>query len=111
LSGRQSGRKVNVEARESTMIDVKGAVKVASSYLRDLYDKAQIEDVLLEEVRQSDDERYWLVTMGFSRPIPPSQNVFERALEAYSPRMKREYKVFEIDSTSGDVRAMRIREA
>jgi hypothetical protein len=94
------------------MIDVKGAVKVATSYLAELYDKAQIQDVLLEEVRQSEDERYWLVTMGFSRPVPPSQNAFEKLLEGYNgPQMKREYKVFEIDSTSGDVLAMRIRGA
>jgi hypothetical protein len=91
-------------------IDVKGAVKVASSYLEQLYDKQLLQDVLLEEVRRSEDDRYWLVTMGFSRPLPP-RTLFEKMVSDSGPVMKREYKIFEIDSTNGEVRGMRIREA
>jgi len=72
---------------------------------------AEIQDVLLEEVRRSEDERYWLVTMGFSRPVSPARNTLNLFENVLNPQMKREYKIFEIDSTNGDVRAMRIREA
>jgi hypothetical protein len=41
------------------MIDVKEAVKIATGYLKQLYEPAQFHDILLEEVALSDDERYW----------------------------------------------------
>jgi len=93
-------------AQAAEGIDIKGAVKRASTYLEQLYDKQQLQDVLLEEVRRSDDDRYWLVTMGFSRPVPGT--LFEQMAGG---SMKREYKIFEIDSGNGEVRSMRIREA
>jgi len=95
-------------------IDVKGAVKIAASYLEQLYDRTQLQDVLLEEVTKSDDERFWFVTLGFSRPVlegtlTPMEQVL-RGAQAL-PALKREYKIFEIDSTTGKVRGMRIRKA
>jgi hypothetical protein len=91
-------------------IDVKGAVKVASNYLEQLYDKQLLHDVLLEEVTKSDDDRYWLVTLGFSRPIPKDALTAFDQLIGGMPTLKREYKIFEIDSNTGKVRGMRIRE-
>jgi hypothetical protein len=92
--------------REEVMIGVKEAVKIAMSYLATLYEDKDLRDVLLEEVRLSDDDQYWLVTLGFSRPVPT--NPYLEAMGAES--LKREYKVFEISAETGEVRSMQIRQ-
>ena len=94
------------------MIDVKEAVRVATDYLMQLYEPAQLHDILLEEVALSDDEKYWYVTLGFSRPMPSTELM--RALTeniVKQVKYQREYKVFQIDSATGQVRSMKIRAA
>ncbi|HXG65551.1 MAG TPA: hypothetical protein VNO70_10615 [Blastocatellia bacterium] len=94
------------------MIDVKEAVKIAFDYLGQLYDVTQLHDILLEEVALSDDEKYWYVTIGFSRSIPstdPMRALSEALLK--QAKYQREYKVFQIDSATGQVRSMKIRAA
>jgi hypothetical protein len=94
------------------MIDVKQAVSAASEYLSQLYPSAKLHDVFLEEVALSDDERHWYVTIGFARPIP-SPNATLAAMDAAMGRQnyERVYKLFEIDSDTGQVRSMKIRAA
>ena len=92
------------------MIDVKEAVKTATDYLGQLYELAQLQDILLEEVSLSDDEKYWYVTLGFSRPLP-STDPMQKLTEGILKRYQREYKVFQIDSATGQVRSMKIRAA
>jgi len=94
------------------MIDVKEAVKIATDYLRQLYEPTELQDILLEEVALSDDEKYWYVTLGFSRPVPstdPMRVLTESILN--QKKYRREYKVFQIDSATGQVRSMKIRAA
>lgn len=76
------------------MIDVKEAAKTASEYLTGLYSLASWDDVRLEEVELTEDEKYWLITLSYSdkKLIP-----------------RREYKVFKIDAETGKVQAMKIR--
>lgn len=50
------------------MIGVKEAVRIAMDYLATLYEDKDLRDVLLEEVRLSEDDQYWLVTLGFFAP-------------------------------------------
>jgi hypothetical protein len=90
------------------VIEVKQAVKLASDYLRSLYDAEDVKDVRLEEVvledppppgaqlalqavNQAVRNARWLITLSFAR-FPG-----------------REYKEIEIDADSGGVKAMRIR--
>jgi hypothetical protein len=49
------------------MVDVKQAVARAMDYLKDMYRIEQFKDVLLEEVDLSEDNKYWNVTIGFTR--------------------------------------------
>lgn len=92
--------------REGVMIGVKEAVKIATNYLATLYEGTDLRDVLLEEVKLSDDDRYWLVTLGFSRPVPTNPYLAAMGTED----LKREYKIFEISTETGDVRSMQIRQ-
>jgi hypothetical protein len=100
------------------MIDVKEAVTNAVGYLKQLYDASNLNDILLEEVELSGDEQYWYVTLGFSRPIPTrpkgpfSVGAHEAIESMFGPKeYQREYKVFQIDSATGQVKSMKIRAA
>ena len=75
-------------------IDVKKAVKSASQYLTGLY-RTSIGNLRVEEVEIADDED-WLITVSF---VDFNDLVPERI-----------YKTLEIDSETGDVLAMRIRD-
>ena len=87
-------------------IAVKQAVRIALDYFKDLYDTGGLRDIRLEEVELTEDGKFWLVTLGFDRPVP--QAIFE-AFGA--PKYQREYKVLKIDSSRGEVHGMKIRES
>jgi hypothetical protein len=89
------------------MIDVKQAVIKAVEYLGNFYD-APIEDVRLEEVERTADERFWLITLGF---IFPASNKAANGLGTLFASTKRTYKVIKINTASGDFVSMKIREA
>jgi len=86
------------------MINVKNAVKSAYDYFQSIQDlmNNHIEDLNLEEVELSEDEKFWLITLGFDRPIK-TPNLFEE-------KYKRVYKLFKVNSETGAVEAMKIRE-
>jgi hypothetical protein len=91
------------------MVDVKQAVGKAMDYLKDMYQIDQFKDVLLEEVDLSEDNKYWNVTIGFTRLQDSTSGGPMATLIGQSAEFKREYKVFQLDSTTGDLRSMRSR--
>ncbi|HKQ08608.1 MAG TPA: hypothetical protein VJ464_26030 [Blastocatellia bacterium] len=101
------------------MIDVKEAVDIALDYLGKLYDMSTLQDILLEEVVLSDDEKFWYVTIGFSRLIYStdpmgklSETIWKISGSGAGPqKYQREYKVFQIDSATGQVKSMKMRAA
>ncbi|QLE55465.1 hypothetical protein [Nostoc sp. TCL26-01] len=89
-------------------IDVKTAVKAAYEYIISIQDMLgnSLNDLRLEEVELSPDQQFWLITLGFdvsekSQPSP---------LFNSSVTTKRVYKLFKVDSFTGKVEAMKIRE-
>ena len=91
------------------MVDVKEAVAKARGYLQDMYQIEQFKDVLLEEVDLSEDNKYWNVTIGFTRLQESTSGGPMATLIGQSAEFKREYKVFQIDAGTGDLRSMRSR--
>lgn len=92
------------------MVDVKSAVRAAHEYLQGMQELLDnpLDNLRLEEVELSEDERYWLITLGYdlkgSNKLPlPS------LLPAQTQALLREYKLFRINSDSGKVEAMKIR--
>jgi hypothetical protein len=84
------------------MIDVRQAVQAAVKFAEALYgDKKQIHPTL-EEVELTEDERHWLITLGF-----PKQNL--SVVEALSGNGQRDYKIFTVNSQDGKVISMKIR--
>ena len=95
----------------STIIDVKAAVTAAFDYLSFLQDKIsnELQDVRLEEVELSEDKRYWLITLGYDVPIR-NQTAIEKLMTSHGPSLKREYRLFKINSENSQVEAMKIRQ-
>jgi hypothetical protein len=97
-------------------IDIKEAVRRAKDFAISLFETEKISKLGLEAVERSDDDQYWLVTLGFSRPhlravLPrrtssPIDEIFPRS----APQPKREYKVFRINAYSGEVVGVRLLE-
>ncbi len=71
------------------------AAENAVHYLLTLIPRAS--DALLEEIELSNDGKTWEVTLSFRNPGD--------AIALF----KRDYKVFKVDATTGEVRSMRIR--
>lgn len=86
------------------MIDVKEAVQIAQDYIRGLYNQDEIRDLALEEVELSDDNKFWIVTIGFTKQMSQPLN----PMEAMSgPKFSRFQKELKIDTESELVRSMK----
>lgn len=57
----------------------------------------------VEEIEISDDKKHWLITLGIVKSA-------HDAVSAMYGKVETTYKVFKIDSQSGDVLSMKIRE-
>lgn len=90
-------------------IDVKTAVTSANTYLQDIKDlmKIQLESLRLEEVELSEDQHEWLITLGFDIPI--KTNSLANLMAGTHSVYQREYKLFKVDSETGEVKSMKIR--
>jgi hypothetical protein len=91
------------------MVDVKEAVSKAMDYLEDMYQIDQFKDVLLEEVDLSEDNKFWNVTIGFTRRQESTSGGPMATLIGQPTEFKREFKVFQIDAENSALRSMRSR--
>lgn len=84
-------------------IDVKTAVKIAATYFDQLIQR-HYSDLAVEEVEKTDDDRFWLVTVGYN-VISSDRGT----LVAFQNAPVREYKIIKIDSHSGEAVSMKVR--
>ncbi|MEH2366055.1 hypothetical protein [Nostoc sp.] len=98
------------------MIDVKTAVNAAYQYIKSIQDMmgSSLEDLRLEEVELSEDKDFWLIVLGFNIPKKLPKNRFEDLIPiSIAPTIvlyEREYKLFKVNSQTGEVEAMKIRQ-
>ena len=94
----------------SEKLDVKQAANLALQYFADLYPNEHFADVALEEVEMSEDEKFWLITLGFTAP-PPLQPSRTKPIATLfgPPGPVRKFKVFKVNARTGKVVSMRIR--
>ncbi len=95
------------------MIDVRKAVLAAQSQFQDMQDLMSqngscIHDLRLEEVEISEDKKYWFVTLGYNFADPEFKNV--PSIIFSPPKSERNYKIFKINSETGEFESMKIRE-
>ena len=92
------------------MIDMKQAVQIALEFCRNLYGQEKLADLLLEEVELSDDEKFWLVTIGFNlgqgETSQPSTNISGGSL---TKRLDHVFKIMKVDAGSGRALSLKIK--
>jgi len=90
------------------MVDVTSAVTSARDYLQSIQHLLDnpLENLRLEEIELTEDEKYWLITLGYDVPGKP-----QTMSQIFGPGSNylREYKLFRISSDDGEVEAMKIR--
>lgn len=91
------------------MLDVKTAVGAAAKAAADFYDGKKITGLELEEVDRTEDDRYWLITLGFNLQSPARANNLNTLLDPHGTR-GRKYKIFKVNAEDGAVVSMKIRE-
>jgi hypothetical protein len=93
-------------------MDIKYAIKKAIACVKDLFSDENIGHIGLEEVRFNEDDGFWEVTIGFSRPWDSPKSLSSSITEILNPTppQMRHYKVVKIDDKSGEVKAIEIRE-
>ncbi len=55
----------------------------------------------------SEDRKYWFITLGFIRIADETEDPLAEVLEF--PQYQREYKVFKVNTETGEVEAMKMR--
>jgi len=92
------------------MIDVKQAANAAIKYFSALM---PVQDVRLEEVELSGDEKTWLITLSALIPapkLPPTAiDNLKTLTEMFQSPYERVYRIFSVDSDNRTVRSMKIR--
>lgn len=94
------------------MLDSKSAVESARTYIQSIQDVLNnpLENLRLEEVELSEDEKHWLITLGYDNPDKPKDLSNMHLIAPHLARLAREYKVFQIGAEDGMVRSMKIRQ-
>ena len=97
-------KKLRHNKAKNNKINVRLAVRAAKEYLHFLQNILgfKIQDLRLEEVELSKDRKYWLITLGFI------VDTIEE--ESFLPKKERDYKIFKVNSKTGEVKSMKIRE-
>ena len=93
------------------MIDVKEAVRVAVQYCGQLFGNLG-NNLELEEVVLSEDEKHWFITIGYDTPGTVSNaEMMAKVLSGVRARSsERKFKVVDVDAETGKVHAVKIRQ-
>lgn len=77
----------------------------------EFYTGDSVDDLQLEEVELTEDEKYWLITLGFA-PAPSSaqSTPLPAFLAGIRPSAERKYRVFKVNAENGKVLSMKMRE-
>jgi hypothetical protein len=92
------------------MIDMKQAVQIALDFCRSFYGQDKLADLILEEVELTEDEKFWLVTMGFNlgqvETGQPSANI---SGSSPTKRPDHVFKTMKVDANNGRALSLRIK--
>lgn len=97
--------------KPADFLDARAAVAAAKEFAGKLFASEKIAHLGLEEIELTEDGNWWLVTLGFSRPWAKrttTRQALFGAPVAETREEKREYKVFRVDSRTGDVAAIKM---
>ena len=86
------------------MIKVKRATQIAQDYIKELYHTDEVRDLSLEEVELAEDNKFWLVTLAFTKQLMQPLNPMEAMT---GPKFARFYKELKIYTENGQVHSMK----
>ncbi len=100
------------------MIDFRQAAKAAFASVQEMFcdpdvsGHTKISDMRLEEIERSEDESRWFITVSFLRPLTTEdqRTVLAPFAQVIGADKKRDYKSVEVDASTGEVRAIKIRQ-
>jgi hypothetical protein len=90
----------------TSTVDVKTAARVAAGYFDQLIQR-HYSDLAVEEVEKTDDDRFWLVTIGYN--VTSSER--GTLVSFQGPPPVREYKIIKVDAQSGEPVSMKVRKS
>ncbi|MCK4430434.1 MAG: hypothetical protein KAW19_03935 [Candidatus Aminicenantes bacterium] len=70
--------------------------------------RGSFKNIRIEEVELSENDEYWLITLGYDIPSALRMSKFQEALGP-PPRFDRDYKLLKIDANTGEIISMKIR--
>jgi hypothetical protein len=93
------------------MITIKEATRNAIQFALDSLGEKRAEGIRLEEISSEDIDsaEYWMITLSMI-DSEAMENPINALGASFGGRAKREYKVFAVAKSSGEVTAMRIRD-
>ena len=86
------------------MVNVNEAIESAETFAKKVIDNP-LTNIAVEEVELSEDEKTWLITLGWDEPM---KGVTSSALKSVIGP-ERIYKVFYVDIETGNVNKMKLR--
>ena len=89
------------------MIDIKQAVHAAEKFFKELYDQETLKNFLVEEVELSEDEKDWVVTVGFDFGEAKAVEPALFTSKSSTPRAGRVYKEVQIDKETGEPKSIK----
>ncbi|MEX0660845.1 MAG: hypothetical protein WEA58_12325 [Balneolaceae bacterium] len=84
--------------------DIKTAVKTASNIVNDAYSSQEIFDILLEEIKETNDGKDWAITISFKRKVPEGISVPFTSI--INNRIENKFKTIIIDQKSLEFKEM-----
>ena len=88
--------------------DLNSAVKTALKFFRKSFEPTgKLSNVQLEEIELSDDEKFWLITVGYDNPA--AQDLIREKLLLARLVPTRKYKVVRVDADTGRPISIKIR--
>ncbi len=89
------------------MISVKKAVEAATSFAKYINEEEELNALRVEEVELSDDDKFWLVKLGWNDPKILDNKTPSAQLTDLSGQIPRIFKIFYVDADSGEVIKMK----
>lgn len=104
-------------------INLRQAVQSVKNYINEFNDILgnNLNDLRIEETELSEDEKFWLITIGFNREIGNKKEkeyvnnpLSSKEITNSLPKIKsfnleeRVYKIFKVDSSTGEVVSMKM---
>jgi len=89
------------------VISVKKAVEAATSFAKYINEEDELDALRVEEVELSDDDKIWLVKLGWNDPKILNAKTPSAQLTELSGQVPRIFKIFYVDADSGEVIKMK----